>query len=157
MQWNRFLELISAMNERDVDYVVIGAVALGLLGHPRGTRDLDLFIRPEPANIARLRDALGAVWNDPEIQQITSEDLCGEYPAVAYGPPDDSLPINILTRLGDAFAFDDLESESLEVEGRKVIAATARTLYRMKKDTVRLQDRADAAWLKERFGFSEED
>jgi hypothetical protein len=142
--------------DKGVEYVVIGAVALGLRGHPRGTRDLDLFIRPEPANVARLREALGVVWNDPEIQEIRSEDLCGEYPAVAYGPPDDSLPIDILTRLGDAFSFDDLESDVVEIDGRKVNVATPRTLYRMKKDTVWPQDQADAAWLRERYGLSEE-
>jgi hypothetical protein len=32
----------------------------------------------------------------------------------------------------------------------------SRTLYRMKKDTVRLKDRADAALLRERFGIEDE-
>jgi hypothetical protein len=34
--------------------------------------------------------------------------------------------------------------------------ATARMLYRMKKDTVRLQDRADAERLRQHFGLDEE-
>ena len=151
------LRVIECLNEAGVEYVVVGGVALNLHGLVRATEDLDRFVRPEPENIERLRTALAAVWDDPAIEQITAEDLCGEYPAVRYGPPTGTFYLDILTRLGDAFALDDLESESLEVEGRKVIAATARTLYRKKKDTVRLQDRADAAWLKERFGFSEED
>lgn len=155
MQWDRFLQVVEALNRRQVDYVVIGAVALGLHGHPRGTRDLDLFVRPEATNIERLRLALADVWEDPSIAEITAEDLCGDYPAIAYGPPDDSLPMDILTRLGEAFSFDDLESEEVTVDGHTVRIATAVTLHRMKRDTVRPQDRADAAWLRERFGLKE--
>jgi len=33
---------------------------------------------------------------------------------------------------------------------------SARTLYRMKRDTVRLKDRADAALLKERFEIEDD-
>ena len=42
------------------------------------------------------------------------------------------------------FVSDDIEVEERLVEGIRVPVATARMLYRMKKDTVRLQDRADA-------------
>ena len=156
MLWSRFLEVVTALNDNKVDYIVVGAVALGLHGHPRGTRDLDLFIRPEAENVSRLRDALEAVWNDPSIEEITAEDLCGDYPAIAYGPPDDSLPIDILTRLGDAIAFEDIDSEEKIVEGHHVRVATAAALHRMKRDTIRPQDRADAAWLKATFGLGED-
>lgn len=151
MDWQRFLELMRQLNLAEVDYVVIGAVALAIHGHPRGTRDVDFFVRPDPENIARLRRALRALWDDPHIEEITAEDLCGDYPAVAYGPPDDSLPMDILTRLGEAFAFSDLEIEVLYVDDVPVRVATPRTLYRMKKDTVRMQDHADADWLRRRF------
>jgi hypothetical protein len=58
--------------------------------------------------------------------------------------------IDILARLGEAFRYADLECEVLRVEGVTVRVATPRTLYRMKKDTVRPQDRLDAEVLKER-------
>lgn len=157
MLWERFLEVISALNEKEVDYLVVGAVALGLHGHPRGTRDLDLFVRPTADNVARLQEALRAVWADPSIDEITAEDLCGAYPALAYGPPDDSLPMDILTRLGEAFTFNDLEMTVVEVDGVSVRVATPETLHRMKKDTVRAQDHADAQWLKERYDLEDDE
>lgn len=43
------------------------------------------------------------------------------------------------------------------MEGVSVRVATPRTLYRMKKDTVRPQDRLDAAALLQRFGPLEEE
>jgi hypothetical protein len=63
--------------------------------------------------------------------------------------------IDILARLGEAFRYADLECEVLRVEGVTVRVATPRTLYRMKKDTVRPQDRLDAEVLKERFGLKD--
>ncbi len=54
-------------------------------GLDRATRALDLFVAPDPDNIERLRSALRSVFDDPEIELITSEDLAGDYPAVQYG------------------------------------------------------------------------
>ena len=110
------LRVIASLNHAGVDYVVVGGTALNLHGLVRATEDLDVFVRPDPDNIARLRAALKAVWDDPEIDQITAEDLCGEYPAVRYGPPQGSLYLDILTRLGDAFLFTDLRTEENDVQ-----------------------------------------
>lgn len=57
----------------------------------------------------------------------------------------------IILRLGEAFAFDDLEEEIIDIDGIPIHAASARTLYAMKKDTVRPQDRADADRLRRKF------
>jgi len=64
--------------------------------------------------------------------------------------------VDILTRPGDAFSFSDLETERVPFDDITVSVVTPRTLYKMKKDTVRLKDRADAQLLKERFGFADE-
>ena len=150
------LRLIASLNQAGVDYVIVGGVALNIHGLVRATEDVDIFVRPEPENIARLRTALKAVWADPDIDKITAEDLCGEYPAVRYGPPEGSLYLDILTRLGEATAFADLEVEQKEIEGIQVRVASPRTLYRMKKNTVRPIDRADAQALRAVFDLDEE-
>jgi hypothetical protein len=150
------LRVIASLNEAHVDYVVVGGVALNLHGLIRATEDLDIFVRPDAENIERLRRALRNVWSDPDIDQITAEDLCGEYPAVRYGPPEGALYLDILTRLGDATLFVDLEAEDKEIEGVRVRVATPRTLYRMKKDTVRPIDRADAIALRSAFEIDDE-
>jgi hypothetical protein len=63
--------------------------------------------------------------------------------------------IDIINRLGDVFGFDDIEVEYREIEGITIPVATPRMLYRMKKDRVRLQDKADAERLRERFGLED--
>jgi hypothetical protein len=151
------LRVISSLNEAEVDYAVVGGVAMNLHGLVRATEDLDLFIRPEPENIERLRQALRALWPDPSIEDITAEDLCGDYPAVRYGPPEGTLYLDILTRLGEATLFSDLEVEEREIAGVRVRVATPRTLYRMKKGTVRPIDHADAAALRAAFELDDEE
>jgi hypothetical protein len=138
------LRVIASLNAHRVDYVVVGGVAMNLHGLIRATEDLDVFVRPDAENIERLRQALRALWADPDIDQITAEDLCGEYPVVRYGPPTGVLYLDILTRLGEATRFADLKAEEKEIEGIVVRLATPRTLYLMKKDTVRPIDHADA-------------
>ena len=79
----------------------------------------------------------------------------GDYPAVQYNPPDATCHIDILTRLGDAYTFADLTVERIALDELTVSVVTPQTLYEMKRDTVRLKDKADAHALKERFGLKD--
>ena len=153
---DRFLMLLRALNREGVEYVVVGAVALGLHGLARATEDVDLFVRPTLDNVAGLKRALSAVWSDPEIETIDASQLAGEYPVVRYGPPDGAFTLDILARLGERFAFDDIEAGVVELEGEPVRVATPRMLYVMKRDTVRPLDHADAAALRRTFGIEDE-
>jgi len=151
----RLRAIFRALAEQRVEYAVFGAVALGLHGLARATADLDLFLRPDAENVERLKAALRSVIEDPNIDEISADDLCGAYPAVRYVPPD-GFGLDLLTKLGDAFRYEDLDIEERDYEGVPVRVVTARTLWRMKRDTTRLADRFDADVLAERFGFREE-
>ena len=150
------LRVIDSLNRAGVDYIIVGGVALNVHGLIRATEDLDVFVRPDPENIGRLRQALKAIWLDPSIDQITAEDLCGDYPAVRYGPPEGTLYLDILTRLGEVTAYADLEAEEKEIGGVRVRVATPKTLYRMKKGTVRPIDHNDAAALRIAFHLNDD-
>lgn len=51
-------ELLDALNRWEVEYLVIGAHAVGVYTEPRGTRDLDIWVNPTRRNAKR---ALGAL------------------------------------------------------------------------------------------------
>lgn len=155
--YDRALGLLARLDQHEVDYVLVGGLALACHELVRATQDIDLFVRPTADNVERLRSALRQSWADPDIEEIRWEDLAGDYPAIRYGPPGEPFTIDLLARLGEAFRFEDLEAETKTVEGVPVRVATPRTLYRMKKDTVRPQDRLDAAALLQRFGGLEEE
>jgi hypothetical protein len=156
MDARRITQILAALEREGVAYKVFGAIALNVHGIARGTQDLDLFVRPEPDNIARLRAALRSVFDeDPNIDEITYEDLAGDYPAIQYVPPDGVLSIDILTRLGDTYDYDALEAVRGLWDHVPVSVVSPRQLYEMKRDTVRWKDKADAQRLRERFGLEE--
>jgi predicted nucleotidyltransferase len=155
MDYDLTRKVLAALENEGVKYVVFGAVALALHGLPRATEDLDIFIAPEPDNIERLKAALRAVFDDPCIDDITANDLLGEYPAIQYVPPSGDFHIDILTRLGELFDFASLDSERVDFDGVSVSTVTPETLYRMKKGTVRPKDWGDAQRIARRFGLKE--
>ena len=53
-----FLDLISALNAAEVRYLVVGAYAVGVHGHPRATKDLDVWVEASPDNAERVLQAL---------------------------------------------------------------------------------------------------
>ncbi len=157
MDLDRLLALFRALHDHRVEYVLVGGVAVNLHGLVRATEDVDLFLRPEPENIERVRSALRSVWDDPALDEVTAEDLCGDYPTVRYGPPDEDFVVDLLTRLGTAWRYDDLEAESVEHDGTVIRLATPTTLFRMKRGTVRPIDHADAQALARAFDLPEDE
>jgi len=153
---DQVLNVVRAMNREGVEYITFGAIALGAHGIVRATDDADFFVAPTVENIERLKRALRSVWDDPNIDEISTEDLLGDYPSVRYGPPDTDLTIDFLTRLGEAYAFATLESQMAEIEGVPIRVVTPRQLYEMKRHTIRPKDKVDAAWLREEFSFPED-
>lgn len=155
MDEEQLLAVFRALDQHHVIYAVFGGIAMGLHGLVRATADLDLFIPSDKANVERLKDALRSLFDDPSIDEISADELCADYPAVRYIPPE-GFGFDILTRLGEAFQFEDLELEQRVYKGVPVHVVSARTLWRMKKGTVRPLDRIDAQVLADRFGFVEE-
>ena len=43
-------ELLELLNSHKVEYLIVGAYALALHGAPRFTGDLDIYLKPDPAN-----------------------------------------------------------------------------------------------------------
>lgn len=138
-----------ALEEEDVRYVVFGGIAVNARGVTRATEDLDLFLHPDPDNVAAARRALEKVFDDPALCELTGEAL-EEYGLVRYGPPTHNFVIDLTTRIGEAFQFSDLEHTLVELHGQLVPIASARTLVRMKRDSKRERDRSDALRLRER-------
>jgi len=155
MEFEQTKRILAAFDQHKVDYVLIGGMAMAAQGLVRATRDIDVVVSAEAENVDRLKTALKELFDDPEIDNIRADELAGDYPAIQYVPPTGDFWIDILARLGEAFRYANLESEELVIEGVRVRVATPRMLYRMKKDTVRPQDRLDAQVLRERFDLAE--
>lgn len=149
--------ILAAFAREGVEYVMVGSMAMAAQGLVRATRDVDFFVSATSDNVANLRRALKSLYHDdPNVDQIQAEDLSGDYPAIEYSPPHGGYSLDILSRLGEAFRYETIESEVVVLDGIRVRVATPAMLYRMKKDTVRPQDRVDAETLRRVFGLEDE-
>ena len=158
MDRDEILRVLRAFQDAELEYVLIGATAMAFHGVVRATEDVDLFVRATPDNIERLRVALRSAYGgDPRVDEIRTEDLLGDYPAIRYYPPTGDLYFDIITRLGDMATFETVGSELKEIEGIGVRVATPGALYHLKRGTIRPLDRQDAAALRERFNLSDLD
>lgn len=102
MDRDEIIRVFRAFEAAGLEYVLIGATAMGFHGLVRATEDLDIFIRATAENIERLRAALRQVYDgDPQINEISSADLLGEYPAVRYYPPTGDLYLTCLRALAN--------------------------------------------------------
>ncbi len=157
MNPDELLKILRSFEDQKVEYVLIGATAMGFHGLVRATEDVDLLIRPTPENVERLRSALRIAYaDDPNVDDIRTADLLGDYPAVRYYPPSGELFLDILTRLGEAASYEGVESEIKQVRDVHVRVATPLALYRLKRNTVRAIERQDAAALRERFKLKDD-
>ena len=145
--FDTFLRVIDALAKSDVEYILVGGYAVVIYGLPRFTEDVDLYIRMEKNNIDRLRFALDSIFHDVSLQEITIEEI-NEYPVIRYGSPE-GFVIDIIGKLGEASTYDDIDYEMVEIEGHVVRIATPESLYLLKHDTVRPQDKQDAEFLKQ--------
>ena len=48
-----FRDLLRAFGDHDVRFLIVGAYALAVLGRPRATGDLDVWVEPTPENAQR--------------------------------------------------------------------------------------------------------
>lgn len=156
MELDRVQALLKCFGDEGVEYVLVGAAALNLHGIIRATEDIDVFVRPSDTNIERLKRALRTLWDDPEIEGISAADLSGSYPVVRYGPPGEDFVIDVISHLGTEVQFEDLEVQTVVLDGVPVSVATPASLYRMKSGTLRPIDQADASVLKEKFDLGED-
>ena len=53
-----FKEFIALLNGHNVRYLIVGGYAVAFHGHPRYTKDLDVWISPDTENLAKFLKAL---------------------------------------------------------------------------------------------------
>jgi len=145
--FEKFLEILDVLHKEGVEYILIGGFAVVLYGLPRFTQDIDIFVKPKEDNIKKLKRVLISIFNDKSIEEITLKEL-EKYPVIRYGTPE-GFNLDIISKIGSKFSYDDLQYRIIEIEGRQLRIATPESLYRLKENTVRPIDKSDAVFLKE--------
>ncbi len=139
-----FAEMLSVLSAEKVQFLVVGAYALGAHGLPRATGDIDIWVAPNRENAPRVLRALqrfGAPLFD-----LTADDLCCAGTVFQVGIP--PRRIDILTTI-DGVAFDEAWAGRLTTQlgGRAVPVLGRAELVRNKRATGRPKDLVDVSAL----------
>ena len=139
-----FVDLLRALSAADVRFMVVGAYALAIHGHPRATGDLDIWVDATPQNAERVLTALEQ-FGAP-LTEVTAADF--EMPGVVFQIGLPPRRIDILTEL-TGITFDEAWVDRLRRPfGDVEVDFIGRTAYlKNKRATGRPQDLADAAAL----------
>lgn len=146
--------LIAALVDRDVDFVIIGAVALVLHGSSRVTRDLDICYAREPGNLKRLAGALRRfaprLRGAPDTLPFTLDaaTLASGLNFTLTCSAGDLDLLGEVTGLG-GFTIVKRLSQPMTVYDREVRILSLNGLERAKRATGRLKDLVDLAEISE--------
>jgi hypothetical protein len=139
-----FRDMLSAFNDEGVEYLLVGAYALAVHGLPRATGDMDLWVRPAPANAQRTLAALRR-FGAP-LADLTPEDLARPGTIFQIGVAPNR--IDLLTSI-DAVEFEEAWRNRMAstVAGIAVPVLSRADFVRNKRAVGRPKDLADVAWI----------
>ena len=92
-----FVDIIRCLNAEACDYVIVGAHALAIHGSPRATGDIDIFVRPDDSNAARVMRALARFGAPLAAHGITERDFAAPGAVYQMGLP--PRRIDVLTQI----------------------------------------------------------
>lgn len=139
-----FRDLLAEFNARGVEFLVVGAHALAAHGLVRATKDLDLWVKPEPSNAVRVIEALRA-FGAP-LHELTAADLSQPGLIFQIGVP--PIRIDVITAI-DGVRFEDAWSDRLvaRLADQDACVLSRRCLLVNKRAAGRDQDLVDVKWL----------
>ncbi len=136
-----FKKFIELLNENSVSYLVVGGYAVAFHGHPRYTKDLDVWIELSPDNADKILKALKEFGFGS--LDLKSDDFLESGQIIQLGYPPNR--IDILTTLTD-LKFEDCYKAKIavEIQGLHINFIDIENLKKNKRATGRPQDLADA-------------
>jgi hypothetical protein len=139
-----FRDLLSAFNAAEVRYLVVGAYAVGVHGHPRATKDLDVWVEASAENASRIITALRA-FGAP-MGNLSQADFESVGTGFMMGLP--PRRIDVLTQISGV-RFEDASPRAVTArfDGVPTRVIGLEDLVANKRSAARQQDLADVSAL----------
>ena len=139
-----YRDILRALSDEKVRFLLVGAYAMAIHGYPRATMDIDIWVMPSPPNgdaVLRALRSFGA-----PLHNLTREDLLKEDTVFQIGVA--PRRIDIITSVsGLDFEETYSRSEPVNLEGIEVHVPSIEDLIRNKRASGRTKDLADAEAL----------
>lgn len=138
-----FRDVVLLFADGGVEFMIVGAYALGFHGAPRASGDIDLFVRASAENATRVEAALKKFGAPLAAHGVTAADFATPGSVYQVGLP--PRRIDVLTQLSGV-SFDEAYDSSVvaDVEGRSVRVIGRDAFLKNKRAAGRPKDLADA-------------
>ena len=139
-----YKDMLRALSDEKVRFILVGAYALAAHGYPRATMDIDIWVMPSPENADAVLQALRR-FGAP-LHNLTKEDLLKDGTIFQIGVAPRRIDI-ITAASGLRFEPAYRNSISVNIEGIEVRIPSIDDLIINKRATGRTKDLADAEAL----------
>jgi hypothetical protein len=136
-----YKDMLRALLDQEVRFLLVGAYAMGAHGYPRATGDIDLWVEPSSDNSRKVYRALAA-FGAP-LRTIHEDDFAK--PGVVFQVGVAPRRIDIITAIsGVKFEHAYAHRQTVELEGMPIAVLSYDDLIRNKRATGRDKDQIDA-------------
>lgn len=141
-----FLDMLRALSGAAVEFVIVGAHAMAVHGVPRATGDLDILVRPETNNAARVMAALRRFGAPIDAHGVRPEDF--QMPGAVYQIGLPPRRIDLLTGISGV-TFEEAWASRIHAHmgSERVAVLDRHTLLKNKRAAGRPKDLADVMLL----------
>jgi hypothetical protein len=139
-----YKDMLRALSDEKVKFILVGAYALAAHGYPRATMDIDIWVMPSPENAEAVLQALRR-FGAP-LHNLTKEDLLKDGTIFQIGVAPRRIDI-ITAASGLRFEPAYRNSIPVNIEGIEVRIPSIDDLIINKRATGRTKDLADAEAL----------
>ncbi len=141
-----YRDMLRALADEKVRFLLVGAYALAAYGYPRATMDIDIWVMPSPDNADAVLRALRR-FGAP-LHHVTRGDFAEEGTVFQIGVA--PRRIDLITS-ASGLRFEDAFNDSMavDIEGIEVHIPSITDLIRNKRASGRTKDLADAEALEE--------
>ena len=139
-----YRDMLHALSDEKVRFLLVGAYALAAHGYPRATMDIDIWVMPSPQNADAVFRALRR-FGAP-LHNLTKEDLQKDGTVFQIGVSPRRIDI-ITAASGLTFEQTYRRSLPVNIEGIEVRIPSIDDLIRNKRASGRTKDLADAEAL----------
>jgi predicted nucleotidyltransferase len=144
-----FDRILRRLTEAEIEFVVVGGLALGAWGVVRGTKDVDIVVAPDSENLKRV----AAIAVDIHGHVQTGDSFFSSHLSIAgllaggeqVAIETDLGRLDVVQGLDGVPAYEELRARSVETEilGVKVAVCSVKDLKAMKQAAGRTRDLAD--------------
>ena len=139
-----YRDIVRALSDEKVSFLLVGSYAMAVHGYPRATMDIDIWIMPSPKNaeaVIRALQRFGAPLHDLGLDDLQKE---GTIFQIGVAP----RRIELITS-ASGLTFESAYSHSLvvDIEGMQVHVPSIDDLILNKRAIGRMRDLADVEAL----------